>query len=253
MPVDRAGLEYDVLQLETRWAPEHTVRVYWHDEARHLNAIEDLDQHIVLRAGLIAGREYPNLARHIGRFMAQTLFHTSDLYLPSAEKKHLVQRFTNPVMCKVQEDLVFTQPFTRHPNNRWNPRLDQQVAALHANAALISEVHSLKQAYLAHAQALLHNDLHSGSVLVNAVETRVIDPEFAFFGPIGHDVGSYLANLVLNYAGHEHHSALGATRARYRSWLLEQIRETWTTFEAEFLRLWETEGNAIEWPEPTYR
>lgn len=33
------------------------------------------------------------------------------------------------------------------------------------------------------AQALLHGDLHSGSVFANDSGIKVIDPEFAFTGP----------------------------------------------------------------------
>ena len=30
-------------------------------------------------------------------------------------------------------------------------------------------------------------------------DTRVIDPEFAFYGPIGFDVGALLANYLIAY------------------------------------------------------
>jgi 5-methylthioribose kinase len=40
------------------------------------------------------------------------------------------------------------------------------------------------------AEALIHGDLHTGSVMVTREETRVIDPEFAFYGPMDFDVGA---------------------------------------------------------------
>lgn len=43
--------------------------------------------------------------------------------------------------------------------------------------------------------------------MANTELTKVIDPEFAFFGPMGFDVGAVLENLVLNYL-----SQLFATR-----------------------------------------
>jgi 5-methylthioribose kinase len=46
-------------------------------------------------------------------------------------------------------------------------------------------VQELKWVFLTRAEALLHGDLHTGSVMVTESDTRVIDPEFAFFGPIG--------------------------------------------------------------------
>ncbi len=39
--------------------------------------------------------------------------------------------------------------------------------------------------------------------------TFVIDPEFAFYGPIGFDVGAFLANLILSYCSQPGHSSPG--------------------------------------------
>jgi len=39
------------------------------------------------------------------------------------------------------------------------------------------------QKFLNQPEALIHGDLHSGSVMVTESDTRVIDPEFAFYGP----------------------------------------------------------------------
>ena len=53
---------------------------------------------------------------------------------------------------------------------------------------------------------MIHGDLHTGSIMVTATETRVIDPEFAFYGPMGFDIGAVIGNLLLAYfaqAGHE--------------------------------------------------
>jgi 5-methylthioribose kinase len=252
MPLDRARIEHDLLQIEARYCPDQTVKVYRHDPERSINVLEDLHAHIVLREGLIQRRRYRLLAQHVGLFLARTLFYTSDLYLSSAEKKAAVVKFSNPVMRKVQEDLVFSQPYLPHPNNRWTHLNDRQVHALYDNDHVRSEVFLLKEAYLTHAQALLHNDLHSGSILVTESETKVIDPEFAFYGPIGHDIGSFLAHLVLSYVSQRYHAPEAEERVDYRGWLLETLRQTWNVFEDEFLRIWEADGNA-EWPSPLFR
>lgn len=43
--------------------------------------------HIIVRKGLIQGTIYPRLAEHLAAFLAETLFHTSLLALPSDEFK----------------------------------------------------------------------------------------------------------------------------------------------------------------------
>ncbi len=252
MPVDRQRIEHDILELEGRYCPDQVPAIYLYDDQKHILVIEDLNQHVVMREGLMEQQRYPHVVEHMGLFMARTLFHTTDLYLSSADKKAMVPRFINPVLCKVQEDLVFTEPYIEHPNNRWTPPLEAQVKQIYADDALRSEVFMLKEAYLTHAQALLHNDLHTGSIMLNAAETKVIDPEFGFVGPIGHDVGSYLGNLILGYAAQEHHARDPQTRAAYRQWIIETMADTWRVFETEFLALWENHGNG-DWPSAMFR
>ncbi len=252
MPLDRSRIEYEVLKLEGKYCPKQVPEIYMYDPERHALVIEDLNHHLVMREGLMQRKRYPHVAEHIGIFMARTLFYTSDLYLSSGEKKAMVPKFINPVLCKVQEDLVFTQPYIDHPNNRWTPGLEEQVRRIHADDDLRSEIFMLKELYMTHAQALIHNDLHTGSIMLNEEETKVVDPEFAFFGPMAHDVGTYLANLALSYASQEYHSPDPEERASYRQWLTDLIGETWRVFEGEFLRLWEEEGNG-DWPSDAFR
>jgi 5-methylthioribose kinase len=77
---------------------------------------------------------------------------------------------------------------------------------------------------------------------VTEADTRVIDPEFAFFGPIGFDVGALLANLMLSYLAQAGHPGEPAAIAAYRRWLLDTIEAVWTGFETKFLALWRTAG-----------
>jgi 5-methylthioribose kinase len=253
MPLERTRLEYGMLSIEAQYCPEQAVKVYLYDDDNHLMVIEDLNRHLVMREGLMQQRRYPLVAKHIGLFAARTLFYTSDLYLPSAQKKAMLPRYINPVLCKLQEDLVFTQPCTRHPNNRWTPGLEPQIEAIYADETIYADMLFLKEQYMANAQALLHNDLHTGSIMLNEQESKVIDPEFAFFGPIAHDIGSYLANLALGYAAQHYHGQEMQSRAAYRQWITESFVETWRVFHDEFMRLWEDEGLRGEWESALFR
>ena len=71
-------------------------------------------------------------------------------------------------------------------------------------------------------QALLHGDLHTGSLLVTVDSTYVIDPEFAFYGPIAFDVSKMIANLLIAYfASPGLAKAAGEDRSQQQAWLLQ--------------------------------
>jgi 5-methylthioribose kinase len=215
-------------------------QLYHYDPALYLTVMEDLREAIIMRKGLIGGQHYPNFAEQIAEFLAQTLFKTSDLYLDSAAKKQAVARFTNPELCKLTEDVIFTEPYQAGaPNNRHNPLIDpDQIAALRADADVLREVRWLMWAFMSRAEALVHGDLHTGSIMVTPERAWVIDPEFAYYGPIGFDIGAVLGNLVIGYAAQLGHNRDEAQRAAYQEYLLQTIAEVWERFAARFDALW---------------
>ena len=99
--------------------------------------------------------------------MARTLFFTSDLYLTGTEKKALQKQFINPDLCKMQEDFVFANPYMDSPENKWNPLIDAEVQAVRRNGPLKLAIAEMKESYMTHAQALIHGDLHTGSIMLN--------------------------------------------------------------------------------------
>jgi len=252
LPVERARIESAILLLEAKYCPKQVPEVYLYDPEMYLIAMEDLNQHKVMRYGLVSQQRYPEFPRQIGVFLASTLFHTSDFFLSGSEKKAMVPEFINPHLCKITEDLVFTQPYIDHPNNRCNPLLRTEAEDIARDEELRSEVLMLKADFMTNAQALIHGDLHTGSIMVNESETKVIDPEFAFFGPMAYDIGAVLGNLALSYASQECHATDTNLRGRYREWLTEAIERVWNIFEVEFRTLWAAEGNA-QWPSEQLR
>lgn len=236
LTLDRARIEAQTLLTHAQYCPQHTVKVLHHDPALAVMVQEDLSDHIIWRRELVEGKDYPLAAAQIGEYLAQALFHTSDFYQHPHEKKAAVARFINPELCQITEDLFFTDPYRDHERNRFDAELRPDVHALWQDEPLKRAVAQLKHDFLSKAQALLHGDIHSGSIFVAPQTLKVIDAEFGFYGPIGFDVGTVLGNLLINYC------ALPgllppreAAAARDRR--LDDITTLWRTFATRFAAL----------------
>jgi len=203
--------------------------------------MEKLSPHVVLRGALVEGRSFPKVAGDIGRYVAEAAFHTSDLGVPFERKFADVALFSgNTSLLRISVDLIFTDPYVEVWRNRFVPELSDWAKAFREDTELKTAVAIHRNAFLSNRQALLHGDLHSGSVMVTADDTRVIDGEFSTFGPIGFDLGAFIANLVINWYAQGGYDREEAARQAHRRWLLDQIAELWDTFRTEFQRLWET-------------
>lgn len=235
----RNFFEYKALQAHATFAPQYLPRVMAFDEGSAAMVMEFLGEHIILRKGVMRGVTYPKFAEHVTDYMAKTLFFTSDLFLSAGAKKAQMQVFCENVdLCKITEDLIFTDPYRLGADkNRWtSPGLDAIAQRFATDPELKIAITELKAKFLGSAEALIHGDLHTGSIMVNQDETKVIDPEFAFYGPMGFDVGLLLANFFLAYYSQ---AGLGCNPSEYEGWLLEQAELIWTLFEQKFSALWD--------------
>lgn len=70
---------------------------------------------------------------------------------------------------------------------------------------------------------------------VTPSSSKMIDPEFAYMGPLAFDPAKIIGELVIPYfASDGHEAAAGAgSRSKQRAWLLEAIVEVWETFSTQ--------------------
>ncbi|MBQ3803691.1 MAG: S-methyl-5-thioribose kinase [Oscillospiraceae bacterium] len=199
---NRSRIEAAILKLEGELAPGFVPEVYHYDEVMAATAMEDVSAFGNLRRELAANRVYPHLSENLPVFMVDTLLPTTDLILDAEEKKRRVQFFTNPELCKITEDLVLTEPYYNYKDrNIITPGNECFVEQkLYRDEELHAEAAALRLNFMNNAQALLHGDLHTGSVFANETGIRVLDPEFAFYGPMGYDIGNVIGNLYFSWA-----------------------------------------------------
>ena len=246
LPLKRSFFEYHALSRQAERDPGMVPEILHFDEAQALIVMEFLSPHIILRQALIAGQRPPRIGSDLGLFLARTLFRGSDFSMPTKQRKADLALFAdNAELCDITENLVFSDPyFDAKLNRHTSPQLDGIVAELRADRDMKVVAQKMKHLFAANAETLLHGDLHTGSVMVTMDETRVIDPEFAFYGPMAFDVGMLLANFWMNFLAQAGHEDAGS-RDDMRAYLLGVIEQIWSSFTGEFSRLWHTERKGI--------
>lgn len=232
LTLKRATIEAEALKLFKKHAPDFVPEVYYTNETLAITIMEDLSHLTIARKGLIDGNDYPLLASHLGTYLANTTFFTSEFGLDKGEKKELVGKFINPELCKITEDLIFSDPYFDEETNDFEPQLASAVEKLWNDSELKLQVAILRKSFLTEAEALLHGDLHTGSLFVSKEQTKVIDPEFAYFGPVGFDIGQVIANLVFQAIAFEEKSEA----------IFSHVRTFWNVYEKQFSILWENDN-----------
>ncbi len=229
---DRNRIEAEILKIERAYAPSHVPEIYLYDPVMCCIVMQDIGDHENMRYAMLKRRTFPGFASDISEFMANTLIRTSDVGLPSKLKKERVGQFINPAMCDITERLVCTESYTNAlgSNEAFEENLEFLTAELYRDEALRLEASKLKILFETKAQSLIHGDLHSGSIFVKPGSTMVLDPEFAFYGPAGYDVGNVIAHLIFAWVNTAVMEQDGEKKKKFLGWLEETIEQTLDLF-----------------------
>jgi 5-methylthioribose kinase len=253
-PIDpaRIGAEARAYELLGRLVPDAVPTVMHVDLEQFVMVMEDLSALDVLRDELVrqvldatAGRplafiDFGTVGHVVGRFVGELSLATSRQVLGDDAHDELIRSAANIELCQLTVDVVLDEPFREHEHNSWHPSLDERVAALYVDAEVQRAVAGVRDTFASSNQALLHGDLHSGSIMIGspgsgassydgagARDQKVIvfDPEFSFVGPIGLDLGLFWSNLAIGSiaARASGHDGLAAARE-------EAIAASWDAF-----------------------
>lgn len=196
LTLDRATFEYQALVKEYNLCPEHVPKVYKFDVTKALIVMEYIKPpHLILRKQMLNGVINNTFVCHVAQFLAKTLFGTSGIKLNGEELRQQISLWSkNSSMCALTEQVIFTDPYYNAKFNHWesiSPELDNTIKeGIYNDIILKNGINNLKNKFLSNTQALLHGDLHTGSIMTSPNGTTyIIDPEFAFYGPMGFDIG----------------------------------------------------------------
>ena len=235
---ERVVAEARGLKAAADHVPDLVPAYYGVDRDQYVLAMEYLMDWDMWRTQLNLGNAHPGVGAQLGRYVAAFAFYTSFFSIDQGEIKERLAEAINPELCKITEDLVFTEPYIDVDNNSYVDELTSEIEGMRADPRLRAEVGMLKYCFMTAGEALVHGDLHTGSVMVRHGKTggecRVIDPEFCYYGPVGFDLGA----LFGNYLAARSRAAVLNRPAEYQQWLADLGPETWDSFEAEMRRLW---------------
>ena len=219
---DRNRIESEILILQGKLAPGYVPEIYDYDTTMCACCMEDLSDHMLMRTAMLQHKIFPKFAEQISDFMAPVLMGTTDVVMDHQEKKALQRKFISPQLCDITEALVYTEPYNDElgRNNVFAPNAEFVKEKLYGDTELHLEVAKLKMDFMTRAQSLIHGDLHTGSIFINDEDTRVFDPEFAFYGPMGYDIGNVIANMIFAWCNGD---AYGETE--FCAWVESVVRD----------------------------
>ena len=252
LPLSRSFYEHEVLVRQAKRDPGSVPQIIYFNKVQAIIAMEMLLPHVILRKKLIAGEYVDGLAQRLGEFCARTAFRGSDLSLQTADKKSDTALFQgNLALMGITESLVFTEPYFAAEMNHHTDGLDPIVRILRSDVEMKTEAQKMLLKFTANTETLCHGDLHSGSVMCTDNETKVIDPEFGFYGPMGFDIGMLISNYLMAYFSQPSHRE-SDTLLDYQTWILKVIEGTCEAFQQEFKNLWNSERTGILFPQSMF-
>lgn len=248
MPLYRNHLEYDAMKIFNAIAPDYVPNLYFIDDENRVFVMEDASKNdrMITRFQLNQNRIFPKLAKQAGEYLADTHFHTSELYLGTPDFRALTCRFMNADMRPIMEDGLMIYKF-------WTPydsSLGEEFAAfakdLSEDPAFFTERLKMRHIYMSTTECLIHADLHTSNLFTGLDSMKVIDMEFTFCGPFSYDIGYLIGNLVSQYTSacfRDFESE--EERTSFKAYLLTTIAHLYEAYIDRFCDNWDKYGKDI--------
>lgn len=231
LSTDRIHHEAEAYRQWARFVPEAVPELFVHDRERCLVCVEDLADHVVWRTALDEGSPHSGAIDTLGVLVARIAFHTGSLRVAQNAPSPLRACVPNAEMSALMDNLVFCEPYVEHERNTFPAMVAGDVARIRADPEVLALVGRMRRRYVTTAEALIHGDLHTGSVMVSPTSCKVIDCEFSAYGPVGWDLGQLAGNLLV---------AVGRAQVLGRdpAVTVAMVPRLWASFATELRALW---------------
>ena len=245
----RAEREAEALRIHGSFSQKLVPALFLYDSERFVIAMENLSDYRVWRGAMIEGLMHDGVAELMGEYVAEVAFGTSVLGMRAENQKSLMAKSINPELCKITEDLVFTEPYDDIGRNSVLPENKIDAENLSNDPDMIHAMGEAKWKFMTSAEALIHGDLHTGSVMVKALIgdqgpslAKAFDSEFSFYGPVAFDLGALWANYTLSAA-----RGIALGNDEFAQWSLSLITKTWESFANTFTERYDSRVDSRVW------
>lgn len=178
--------------------------------AKQMPQLLDIDEenNILVLEDLGAARDFTFLYQP-GQQLNETDALALTAYLSTLHGQFVTQMpdaaFANRAMRALNHEHIINYPFLEDNGfdlDTIQPGLQELAMPYKRDAALKETVQTLGEVYLADGRTdksvtLVHGDYYPGSWLQTASGTKIIDPEFCFYGPAEFDLGVMIAHLMM--------------------------------------------------------
>ena len=249
MSMDRAALEYDYMKLGHVIVPEYLPKLYFYDDENLAFAVEDVSHLKIARFQLNKSIMFPKMAGQIAEYLAKIHFYTSDYYLDTDTFRKLQIRFMNSKMRAVFDDMAFGNRDVDGSGKmgfELDPEYADYIRDLVFDPKVVLERYKLRDLFMRKAEVLLHGDFHTSNVFVDQDELKVIDMEYAFFGPAAYDLGyqeSHLLSQCVCAAFRPFPSE--EERLTFISYTLATMQHLFAEYCKVFFECWDTDAKPI--------
>ncbi|XP_067672840.1 methylthioribose kinase-like [Haliotis asinina] len=200
---DNAQLEFNTLIKFDCLAPGSAVKPVFCDPESKILCIEDLRDYAIYRTSLINGHLDDDAALKLARDVAIIHRDTHVAKIGEDAIKQLDKEFQNATTLTLREQLLFTSPFTPgDPSNQCSDAVKARLDWLYGDQEVLRAAADMKRIFLEKKEALIHGDLHTGSIMVKDKDSKIINAGCSYVGPCSLDLGLLVANYIFTYYCH---------------------------------------------------
>lgn len=230
---ERIRIEARALMEFNQCVPQYVPYVYQYDDKNHCIIMKDYSEYCILRDKLNHCEIIPDFADNITSYLVKGVIPTLNIDSNKKLKGSDIQKIKNP-LCDTTMTYVFTEPFMKHgsTNDIYEQSKKFVDLEVYQDNELCNQIEKLKRQFINKRQALIHGDLHTGSIFVKDSSIVVFDYEFAFYGPIGFDIGNLLAHLIFSWL----HAKILGQKKEFLHWVEHTIGQIIDKFKQNFAR-----------------